>query len=270
MTSSNDYGTQGSDRINGTLEGDLIRGHGADDWLSGGYGSDTIHGGAGDDIVYGGESLLDQVDQELKTSQYDNFLDGGNDSDLLVGTILDDLVVGGNGEDLLLGYAGNDLLLGRNSDDRLKGSRGTDNLLGENGNDNLQGNQDNDFLDGGSGNDHLFGYNDFAHPEQSNIDSFTGGDGQDKFVLGSAYETFYQVGQQNDLAMIADFNSQEDRIQLNGDVQDYSLKVATFDLGDSSMSGTYIYNDAYVDSEAIAFVANQTDLNLAAEYIDFV
>ena len=267
MTSSYDYDTQYSDRINGTVEGDLIRGHGADDWLSGGYGSDTIHGGDGDDIVYGGENLLDEASTD---SKYDNFIDGGNNNDLLVGTILDDLAVGGNGEDLLLGYAGNDLLLGRDGNDRLYGYQGADTLLGENGNDFLQGNQDNDLLDGGSGNDYLSGSNERAYPEQSNIDSFTGGDGQDKFILGTAYETFYQVGQDNDLAMIADFNSQEDRIQLHGDAQDYSLKVATFSLQNSSISGTYIYNDAYVDSEAIAFVANQTDLNLAAEYIDFV
>ena len=251
------YGTNDSDKINGSIEGDRLQGYGGDDWLSGGLGSDSIYGGDGDDILFAGKNLVDQMTGEEPEIDerliYYNLLDGGDGEDLLVGSHLNDLEIGGDGEDLLLGYRGDDLLIGGQDNDSLRGHRGADTLLGGSGDDTLLGFEDDDVLDGGSGNDDLYGRNDYGSPGNSNIDSFTGGSGEDKFILGTAYETFYQVGQDLDLAIIEDFDSEQDMIRLNGDSGDYSLRIDTMMLGGNEVMGTYIDYDLYTEGETIGF-----------------
>ena len=73
---------------------------------------------------------------------------GGNDDELLVGTLE---------EDFLVGAGGNDELHGGNKEDGLHGGDGDDKLFGGDGDDNLIGGDGNDWLDGGSGIDTVLG-----------------------------------------------------------------------------------------------------------------
>ena len=267
-------GTNESDRLQGTPEGDLIQGYKGDDWLSGGFGSDSIYGGKGEDILLAGENLADRItESDSKIGDrltFLNLLNGGDGDDLLVGSHANDLERGGNGEDLLLGHRGADLLLGGNGKDILRGHGGADTLLGGNARDILRGHSGDDVLRGGNGDDYLYGWNAFKAPNSSNVDNFTGGSGRDKFILGNSYETFYQVGQDADLAVIEDLELEKDVIRLNGDVEDYSLQVDTMTIDDQVVTGTYINYDVYEAGETIGFVVGQTEINLEAEYFEFV
>ncbi len=108
-----------------------------------------------------------------------------------------------------------DILRGLDGDDDLTGFNGDDSLFGGAGSDTLTGGADNDRLQGG-----LTGRDD-------GIDRLSGGSGQDLFVLGDGSGQHYgeQVGGADaaDLAVIQDFASGQDRIQLVGSAQDYDL-----------------------------------------------
>jgi Ca2+-binding RTX toxin-like protein len=266
-------GSDNSDRINGSPESDRIQGNGGDDLLVGGFGLDDIDGGDGDDILYAGLNIADVVEPTAVSSssnsidRSENLLDGGDGNDLLIGSTIEDVLIGGDGDDLLSGYQNNDRLFGSAGNDLIIGSWGEDTLVGGSGDDVLRGHGDSDLLDGGSGNDRLYGNNIYPLPDRTNIDSLTGGSGEDGFILGTKYETYYQVGGDLDLAILSDFKMAEDTIQLHGDAEDYSLQVGNF--GSDSTSGTYIIYDAYGTAEKIAFVENITDLDLTADYTDF-
>ena len=96
----------------------------------------------------------------------------------------------------------------------------------------------------------------------------TGGAGSDLFVLGTEYETFYQLNWGEDLGIVKDLNLLEDTVQLHGEAEDYSLVVETME--ETGITGTYVYYDAYFEGEAVAFVEQHTELDLAADYFDFV
>lgn len=267
-------GTKVSDLIDGSELSDLLQGFNGDDWLTGGFGQDAIFGGKGDDVIYAGDNNLsdgispDDIKPDVLASEYDNFLDGGNGDDLLIGSMLNDLQVGGKGDDYLRGYQGDDNLSGGAGNDAIRGDLGDDILLGDSGKDVLFGHHNDDFLSGGRGKDRLYGYNDHQDPSRSNIDVLTGGRGKDRFILGTHYETYYQLSQDNDLGVITDLNVAKDVIQLHGEAEDYSLAVGAIEEGGTA--GTYIYYNVYAEGEAIAFVEGQTELDLAADYFDFV
>jgi Ca2+-binding RTX toxin-like protein len=269
-------GTNDSDRIDGSPQSDRIQGNGGDDLLIGGFGLDEIDGGDGDDILYGGRNVEDsfslvETDRVSlsgnSVARSENLLDGGDGNDLLIGSTIDDLEVGGDGNDLLRGYQGDDRLFGGAGNDVIQGSWGEDTLFGGSGDDVLRGHGDSDILDGGSGRDLLYGDNTYSLPNRANIDSLSGGSGGDEFILGTAYETYYQVGGDVDFAIIQDFQAEEDRLQLHGEVGDYSLGVVTSAADETP--GTYIIYEAYGVQETIAFVENATNLDLTADYFDF-
>jgi len=118
-------GTDGSDRLRGTIGNDLIfglegsdsiRGLGGDDCLVGGTGSDSLRGGDGDDVLLGNE-----------------------DSDGLRGGDGDDVLYGGEGTDGLRGGRGNDELYGGGGGDSMRGGWGDDTLIGDEGGDTARG-----------------------------------------------------------------------------------------------------------------------------------
>lgn len=78
---------------------------------------------------------------------------GGNKSQILNGTALDEKISGGNADDTLYGNAGADRLYGNNGKDLLFGGQGGDQLFGENAADVLDGGKGNDTLTGGAGPD---------------------------------------------------------------------------------------------------------------------
>ena len=213
-------GTNGDDLIDGKGGDDILKGEGGNDSLIGGTGEDTLGGGSGNDTLYGesaseglvaiGDLLVPAwilyypSDFDLggtSRKQSNNYLDGGDGSDLLNGGSGDDTLIGGDGDDNLFGgsvasgftigyydpytgdydpygevnysISGNDVLDGGNGNDILSGAENNDTLIGGQGNDTLYGGYGNDSLLGGDGNDVLAG-----GPDN---DTLRGGDGADVF-----------------------------------------------------------------------------------------
>lgn len=167
----------------------------------------------------------------------------GNDS-LTVGSLIGTSVSsirfsGGLGNDFLdarnigaarvtaFGDAGNDILLAGVQNDVLTGGSGNDNLFGGSGNDTLTG------IDTGN----------FVNPGRGELDTLIGGAGRDRFVLGNRSSgqarLFYDDGDNtfdgdnniftgmdgvSDFALIADFQSGTDVIQLVGSANDYVIR----------------------------------------------
>ncbi|MBD2461593.1 hypothetical protein H6G89_11080 [Oscillatoria sp. FACHB-1407] len=109
-------------------------------------------------------------------------------------------------------------------------------------NDNVTGTDGNDVIWTGLGNDTLTGATatDFG---VGDVDTLCGGGGQDTFVLGNASAVFYDDGNSvtpglNDYALIVDFNPTQDKIQLKGTAENYTVGALPEQLG---FAGTGIY-----------------------------
>ena len=89
---------------------------------------------------------------------------------------------------------------------------GDDVLFGNSGNDSLYGEEGDDVLNGSS-------FQALGAYEQ---DVLVGGEGRDRFILGSAAQAFYSAAENSDYALIKDFNAVDDKIQLHGTVSHYS------------------------------------------------
>ncbi|MFN6476847.1 calcium-binding protein [Nostoc sp. DedQUE07] len=232
----NVIGTNANDNIVGDNQNNQLSGNNGDDTLNGGIGNDTLKGGTGDDsyffdttldiITEAANSGIDTVRSSVSYTLGANLenlrlREGGN----LTG-------IGNSLNNFLFGNTSNNTLNARVGDDTLDGSNGDDILNGEDGNDSLQGGPGNDILNGGSGNDILIGTfpGSPLPPGLGEIDNLTGGAGADRFILGDAENVFYDDNNTTnpgfgDLAFITDFNSSQDRIELNGFSQDYRLQV---------------------------------------------
>ncbi|WP_172969732.1 Calx-beta domain-containing protein, partial [Microcystis aeruginosa] len=171
------------------------------------------------------------------------------------GTNFDDTIVGSASADYYLsGLAGNDLI---------SGNAGGDWLGGGDGNDTLNGGADNDALYGEAGNDVLIGVNESnLNPGQNETDYLSGGTGSDRFILGNAIKAYYD--DQNissdggyDYAVITDFNSLEDFIQLHGTVSDYRIILNA--RGDAS--NLYFDKPGSEPDELIAILQNVSGLS---------
>jgi Ca2+-binding RTX toxin-like protein len=201
--------TSYNDRLSGGVLNDQISGNSGDDTLSGGDGNDSLSG------EVGGDSLLG---------------DSGNDT-----------LNGGNNNDTLFGAAGNDVLDGGNNQDRLVGDDGEDLLLGG---------TDNDLLEGGIGNDTLNGTNPNDTALQlAEQDTLIGGAGRDLFILGDRERIYYsdrnvRTEGSTDYALIKDFNSTQDIIQLKGDRSSYRLSFF------AGTNGSTLANIFYLESGA--------------------
>ncbi|MBD2195315.1 MULTISPECIES: calcium-binding protein [Calothrix] len=209
------FGGLGDDTLDGSNGNDNLYGDFGNDLLIGGNGNDQLFGGVGSDVLFG---------------------DAGNDR--LFGDLGDDIVYGGAGNDFLDGSLGNDLLFGDGGIDNLIGSAGSDVLFGGDGNDNLSGGTNGaveddeagffrDYLVGGAGSDVLSGFGGGVGIFE--IDNLYGGgtvddfgnvtnvndNTQDIFVLGNAGSVFYTTAGADDYALIFDFVSGIDKLQIN-------------------------------------------------------
>jgi Ca2+-binding RTX toxin-like protein len=232
----NVIGTNANDSITGDNQNNRLSGNNGNDTLNGGLGIDTLNGGAGDDS-YVIDITLDTI-TEAANSGIDtvrssvNYTLGANLENLRLREGGNLIAIGNSLNNLLFGNTSNNTLNARVGDDTLDGSNGDDILNGEDGNDSLQGGPGNEILNGGSGNDILIGTfpgSPFP-PGLGETDTLTGGAGVDRFILGDAVNVFYDDNNTTnpgfgDLAFITDFNSSQDRIELNGVSQDYRLQV---------------------------------------------
>ena len=123
------------------------------------------------------------------------------------------------------------------------------------------GGEGNDIIFGGKGDDTLAGIDPSAiNPGIGEFDSLTGGEGNDRFLLGDS-EKIYYSGEGN--AVITDFNSAEDAIVLSGIKDNYSLSV--------SGNATSIFLKKSGESDdLIATVQGVMDLNLDRPYFTFI
>ncbi|WP_424097414.1 calcium-binding protein [Moorena producens] len=201
-------GTPNIDVLLGTGNNDLILGLEGDDIIIGLGGNDLLFGQEGNDTIIGGSG--------------NDFLFGGSDNDFLSGDSGNDSLFGESGNDSLFGGSGNDSLSGGSGNDSLSGDSGNDSLSGESGNDSLFGGLGNDSLSGGDGNDRIVGVDPTSNnPGVNEIDILTGGAGADTFVIGDQNNAYY-VGAGlfgfNDYAVITDFQSGTDKIQLKSGI----------------------------------------------------
>lgn len=141
-------------------------------------------------------------------------------------------------------------------------------LQGSSGDDDITGLSGSDYLIGGAGDDTLIGVDpNSVNPGRREIDRLRGDEGADTFILGDRNQVYYNDGNdrrlgRKDYAIIEDFNSQQDVIQLHGSADDYVLRR----LG----TGTAILYNTTDNYEGIGFVAGTEELQLTAAYFDFV
>ena len=270
-TEDNDFliGRNGADLISGLGGDDIIQGLAGNDQISGGSGNDlitaglnndTVTGDGGEDIILGGEG--------------NDLLDGGPEADRILGESGDDLINGDTGNDLIIGGEGSDSVSGGEGSDLLLGEIAADSLMGGEGSDTLTGGLNNDTLDGEDGDDRLVGV-DPSNLGTGEVDTLTGGSGRDTFVLGDENLIYYDDGDslsrgESDLALITDFDSSQDFIQLKGFEEFYHLDFFTSEIGTSDADLIY---DPGVSGrgEVIATLQDVSpDLNLTASSFVFV
>lgn len=226
------YGTSGSDILNG---GD------GDDVLTGGAGKDAISGGGGDDRLIGGSG--------------DDEIDGGTGDDRVQGRVGADRVTGGAGDDVLRGGASADYLAGGDGDDLLAGGEGDDTVLGGAGADDLRGGTGADTLDGGDGDDTLDG-----GPGADYLNAGAGNDvlrlSNDTYATGDAGADEFQIMAPGS-SVIADYNAAEDRLVIvyEPDAGGDAPEVAVQAEGDDAL--------ILMDGQILARITNGAGLTLA-------
>ena len=170
---------------------------------------------------------------------------GGEGNDIISGEDNNDALSGGNGSDRLFGDAGDDSVFGDAGDDRLFGGDGLDTLKGGLGQDTLIGGTGSDLLAGGENEDRLIGVElNGSQPGLNEQDTLAGGVGADTFILGNEAGIFYDDGDNSafgdaDFAAIDDFNIQEDKIELFGSAEQYSLDFVSDSEGNTDAQLVY-------------------------------
>lgn len=152
---------------------------------------------------------------------------------------------------------------------------GDDVITGSNAQDLLVGGQGGDRLNGGAGNDRLIGADPTSPtPGALQVDYLKGGSGQDTFVLGDANTSYYSFGIVNqvlDIAIVEDFKSSEDKIQLHGNSNEYFLRRfsngVTVGYGEKFGASTGIFS---ASREIVGLVMGNETLNLNSNDFEFV
>ncbi|NEQ51534.1 MAG: hypothetical protein F6K11_15555, partial [Leptolyngbya sp. SIO3F4] len=180
-----------------------------------------------------------------------NVINGNNKNNFIFGLAGNDRIKARKGNDTINGGLGNDRLWGNLGDDTLKGDAGNDTLWGGRGSDNLVGGLNNDVLVGS-------GY--FRQGDNSSdVDTFTGGKGADKFVLGNRRHIFYTLGGDEDYAWITDLNTSEgDTIQLN---DQFSYNLGAAPEGTAKRQGLLVEKNG--NQELIAVIQSDSTLTLS-------
>ncbi|MEO1522619.1 MAG: hypothetical protein AAFU78_17820 [Cyanobacteria bacterium J06633_2] len=149
--------------------------------------------------------------------------------------------------------------------DRLNGSTEMDTLIGSGGDDTLVG---------GSGRDVLNGTN-AQERGVAERDVLTGGAGGDRFILGDAQTAYYLDGHPTqlgfaDFALITDFDSSEDVIQLHGTAENYSLEA--FPTGGGTADYQLRYQPTVMEAEELIAVLEDVSgtLSLNSSAFTFV
>ncbi|MDX2273893.1 MAG: calcium-binding protein [Hyphomonadaceae bacterium] len=173
----NGYG--GDDTLNGGGGDDTVNGGGGHDTLDGGAGADTMSGGVGDDIYFAnaGDVVIENANEGIDTvvgsktslgAAFENLIYTGANAATLTGNTLANLMLGGSGANTINGGSGADLLFGGSGADVVNGGNNDDVLCGGG------------FLG--------FSFNGVI-VEDNSIDSLVGGNGNDRYLIGSLLDT---------------------------------------------------------------------------------
>jgi Ca2+-binding RTX toxin-like protein len=219
-------GNSGNEKIQGTNFADEIYALGGNDTVSAGDGNDYIEGGLGSDYLDGG-SGIDTVSYRYTNIGVDVYLPSG--------------VVKSRGN-----YSGTERIV---NIENVIGGGGDDKLIGDVGANGLAGGKGDDTLIGGSGDDTLNGGTLYDK------DVLTGGNGSDIFVLGDSNGAYYY--QTSGYALITDFQSGTDKIQLYGSSSDYTVEYGNW-FGGSAMDTAIFYK-----GDSIAALQDTTDITSA-------
>ncbi len=249
----------GTTDLNGTGNSlnNLITGNGGHNILNGGSGDDTLSGGLGNDtyIVDSTADVINEkfdsgIDRVEASSTYslsdnlENLILTGTNPINGTGNNLNNLITGNGGHNILIGGAGHD---------SLSGGAGNDSISGDEGDDRLMGVAENTVNQG-----------------LGEIDTLAGGTGSDLFILGVFSDVFYNdndslSGGTNDYARIQGFNSLEDKIQLAGSRNNYTLDT-TYSPGNTAL----YYNQPNGEpAELIAIIEGVTDLSLTSPAFEY-
>lgn len=209
-------------------------------------------------------NILDGDDEYITTSSNHNELDDViRYEDAAAGTYFANVNYYDGGNDDLIDYS---LSVSVEADEitddststgeELVGNYYNNTLNGTANNDTIIGNAGNDLLSGGGGDDILTGSNPNAIDSGlGELDTITGGEGADIFVLGDSVEAYYQGNGYDDYATITDFDWYEgDTIRAHGVAEDYSISEYN--------GGT----DIYYQSELVGYVENTTDVIIAEDF----
>ena len=236
----------GSGAVSGTgnSEDNKLVGNQLANTLVGDSGNDTLDGGAGWDVLIGGSGddyyIIDNIRDRVVES-----LPGGIDTieARVSGYILSD-------------FAENLNLFGTV---RIGTGNSLDNLI--------VGNSVSNSINGGFGNDTLAAAG--SNSGRGQKDTLTGGVGANYFVLGDGNGFFYDDGNANnagasDYAFISDFDASADKLVLNGELSNYTLKTGN-EIGVTGMTGTGFYGlfrELGATDELVAVIrsVNGTDL----------
>ena len=199
----------------------------------------------------------------------DAVINGTEQKDKLDGTDNADAIVGGDGNDVISGNNNNDALFGGNGGDRLFGDVGDDFLVGDVGKNTLISGIGNDLLSGGGDDDRLIGIElNSSQPGRNEQDTLSGGAGADIFILGNEAGVFYDDGDNatsgdTDFAAISDFNPHEDRIELFGNAEKYSLEFVSGSGGSTDDAQLFYSSGSDSELEQIGLLENvSSDLTI--------
>lgn len=261
------YGTELDDIMHHDASNSVTQLKGGDDVFFGWEGWNIVFGGKGKDILFGGSGTRHDRTDELFGAQGNDYLNGKDFYNDLMGGGGDDIIIGGNNIDAIFGDDDTYEYLGYRDLHGKTGPDGNDTINAGGGDDVIYGGGGDDVIYDGTGNDHIYGGSrvllSYSQPNRSSSEvgidpddvPTLEGAGRDRFVMTNA------AGQQD---VIFDFQPDKDILDLSAfgenpvlrfeETNDYVLKEylldANFnirrDLGmetvyNKSFSGTIIY-----------------------------
>jgi Ca2+-binding RTX toxin-like protein len=262
----------------------IIYGYGGNDDLNGGI----MYGGEGGDR-YHVDSASDVVDEEhyvTTANEYGDTVYSYIESYTLPNGV-EHLKLVGNEYPLALGYGNAVTGIGNELNNDISGNGFDNTLKGKDGNDNLYGFKGNDTLIGGNGNDRLVG----TYNGKGEIDTLEGGAGQDTFVLHNSGANGGEVAAYNDglistfqnglfrpapglsdYALIKDFKTSEDKIELAGSASNYILRQSPISVGTGTQDTAIYLNQGFFGNELIGVIQDVSlaQLNLSDSYFSYV
>jgi Ca2+-binding RTX toxin-like protein len=231
--------TAGNDNITGDSLDNLILGSSGNDTINGGTGTDTVsYLGLGNAITLKAQGIISKGAAGTDTLQNIEHITAPLGQ---VNTI--DASTGSGSASINVDLSANSLVVNNipglgtqnftvDNFVNVTGTPNVDVITGNHLDNYLVGGAGNDTLSGGRGNDTLIGVNPLsATPGSNETDVLIGGKGRDVFVLGDAATSYYQG---TGVALIQDFQQGIDRIQLHGQLSDYSIVGNSINLAGTS------------------------------------